>query len=91
VPQQHLGDREIPIWRGKGVGGSTQTNFQVWSLGGRDEFDAWATAVGAPEWGFENILGAVRMVGVSLVCRRINAIQLRRECLILKAADDVGP
>lgn len=48
--------------RGKGLGGSSQINFQVWSLGARDEFDAWAERTTAHEWGFESILGNIKKV-----------------------------
>lgn len=48
--------------RGKGLGGSSQINFQVWSLGARDEFDAWAERTKANEWGFEYVLSTVKKV-----------------------------
>lgn len=48
--------------RGKGLGGSSQINFQVWSLGARDEFDAWAERTKAHEWGFESILSSIKKV-----------------------------
>lgn len=52
------------MFRGKGLGGTTQTNFQLWSLGPRDEFDAWANAVDDPVWGFDSILESVKKVMV---------------------------
>ena len=61
--QKALGGRSVGQLRGKGLGGSSQLNFQVWSLGARAEFDHWATLTGHPSWSFESILGHVRNVG----------------------------
>jgi choline dehydrogenase-like flavoprotein len=65
-----MGNREIAMLRGKGLGGSTQTNFQLWSLGGRDEFDAWANAVDDPVWGFDSILENIKKVMLETVRHR---------------------
>lgn len=62
TPQAQFGGREIDMIRGKGLGGSSQINFQVWALGAKDEFDAWAKEIGAPEWGFESIINSVKKV-----------------------------
>ncbi|KAH7074888.1 hypothetical protein BKA63DRAFT_533899 [Paraphoma chrysanthemicola] len=62
TPQSQFGGREIAQFRGRGLGGSTQTNFQLWSLGARDEFDAWAEAVQDDEWGFRSILESVKKI-----------------------------
>lgn len=62
TPQVHYGGRQIDMIRGKGLGGSSQINFQVWSLGARDEFDAWAERTKAQEWGFESILNSIKKV-----------------------------
>ncbi|KAL6887026.1 alcohol oxidase [Trichoderma evansii] len=62
IPQAHYGGREIDMIRGKGLGGSSQINFQVWSLGARDEFDAWAERTKAKEWGFESVLSTVKKI-----------------------------
>ncbi|KAK7440093.1 GMC oxidoreductase [Colletotrichum acutatum] len=56
TPQEHAKNREVPQARGKGLGGSSATNFQVWSLGARAEFDAWAAAAGDDAWGFESVI-----------------------------------
>ncbi|UQC81153.1 GMC oxidoreductase [Colletotrichum lupini] len=60
TPQEHAKNREVPQARGKGLGGSSATNFQVWSLGARAEFDAWAAAAGDDAWGFESVIERVR-------------------------------
>ncbi|UKZ95238.1 uncharacterized protein TrAFT101_010087 [Trichoderma asperellum] len=62
TPQAHYGGREIDMIRGKGLGGSSQINFQVWSLGARDEFDAWAERTKAQEWGFQSILSSIKKI-----------------------------
>ncbi|KAL7921525.1 alcohol oxidase [Trichoderma austrokoningii] len=62
TPQAHCGGRQIDMIRGKGLGGSSQINFQVWSLGARGEFDAWAERTKADEWGFESILSSVKKI-----------------------------
>ncbi|KAJ3941004.1 uncharacterized protein N0V96_008880 [Colletotrichum fioriniae] len=56
TPQEHAKNREVPQARGKGLGGSSATNFQVWSLGARAEFDAWAAAAGDDAWAFESVI-----------------------------------
>ena len=68
VQQPNLGNREIKLFRGRGLGGSTQTNFQVWSLGARHEFDAWAQAVDGPEWRFDAILDSIKKVRIITAC-----------------------
>ncbi|EHK45629.1 hypothetical protein TRIATDRAFT_40254 [Trichoderma atroviride IMI 206040] len=62
TPQAHYGGRQIDMIRGKGLGGSSQINFQVWSLGARGEFDAWAERTKAQEWGFESILNSIKKI-----------------------------
>ncbi|KAL9468837.1 hypothetical protein ACSS6W_010531 [Trichoderma asperelloides] len=73
TPQAHYGGREIDMIRGKGLGGSSQINFQVWSLGARDEFDAWAERTKAQEWGFESILSSIKKLFQSVIedCRPV--------------------
>jgi choline dehydrogenase-like flavoprotein len=60
ISQPQFGGREIAQFRGRGLGGSTQTNFQLWSLGARDEFNAWAEAVQDDEWGFCSFLESIK-------------------------------
>lgn len=62
TPQEHARGREVPQARGKGLGGSSAVNFQVWSLGARAEFDAWAEAAGDEVWGFESVVERVKQV-----------------------------
>ena len=37
-------------------------NFQVWSLGAKSEFDAWARRVGDDRWGFNEVVARVKEV-----------------------------
>lgn len=62
TPQAQAQGREVPQARGKGLGGSSAVNFQVWSLGAREEFDAWAEAAGDEAWGFDSVVERVRQV-----------------------------
>jgi choline dehydrogenase-like flavoprotein len=62
APQAPLNGRVVPQSRGKGLGGSSAVNFQVWSLGAKPEFDTWAKATGDDAWGFESVLERVKMV-----------------------------
>lgn len=67
--QSSLGGREIVLNRGKGLGGSTQLNFQVWQLGASDEFEEWARLVGDDEWKFDRVLKRLKQVRVNLQSR----------------------
>ncbi|KAK2775309.1 glucose-methanol-choline oxidoreductase [Colletotrichum kahawae] len=62
TPQEHARGREVPQARGRGLGGSSAVNFQVWSLGARAEFDAWAEAAGDETWGFESVVERVKQL-----------------------------
>ncbi|GKT43465.1 dehydrogenase patE [Colletotrichum spaethianum] len=67
TPQEHARNREVPQARGKGLGGSSATNFQVWSLGPKEEFDEWAAVVGDDSWGFESVIERVKKVRLSKI------------------------
>ncbi|KAH7055960.1 oxidoreductase [Macrophomina phaseolina] len=53
APQTHLNGREIDYSRGKGLGGSSGINFACYTIGPRDDYDAWAEAVGDEAFGWE--------------------------------------
>ncbi|KAH7087858.1 hypothetical protein FB567DRAFT_443230 [Paraphoma chrysanthemicola] len=72
TPQSLFGGREIAQFRGRGLGGSTQTNFQLWSLGARDEFDAWAEAVQDDEWKFRSILESVKKAWTMSIIEKLH-------------------
>ncbi|EFQ27442.1 GMC oxidoreductase [Colletotrichum graminicola M1.001] len=62
TPQKHARNREVPQPRGKGLGGSSATNFQVWSLGAKEEFDKWAALAGDDSWAFGSVLERVKQL-----------------------------
>jgi choline dehydrogenase-like flavoprotein len=55
VPQRHLGNRVIPYARGKGLGGSSISNFMFWTVGSADDYDRWAALVGDDAWSWERV------------------------------------
>ncbi len=55
VPQAGLNGRTIPYPRGKTLGGSSSINAQLWTLGHRADYDAWAAA-GCVGWGYADVL-----------------------------------
>ncbi|KAK5727685.1 hypothetical protein LTR17_012543 [Elasticomyces elasticus] len=62
TPQAGLDGRRVGQARGKGLGGSSQTNFQVWSMGAKDEFDHWAAIVGDSRWSFDAVIEHIKKV-----------------------------
>ncbi|OAA59655.1 GMC oxidoreductase [Niveomyces insectorum RCEF 264] len=62
APQKESLGRRVLQRRGKGLGGSSAVNFQVWSLGARPEFDTWAERVGDKSWAFDNVLQKVKEI-----------------------------
>lgn len=55
VPQAQLNGRQIPIPRGRGLGGSALINGMVYFRGHRRDYDAWAQA-GAAGWSYREVL-----------------------------------
>lgn len=55
VPQAQLGGREIPLPRGRILGGSSSTNGMAYFRGHPKDFDEWA-AMGNPGWSFREVL-----------------------------------
>ena len=54
-PQKDLLGRAIFIPRGKGLGGSSAINVQIYLRGDRADFDAWAR-LGNVGWGYDDVL-----------------------------------
>ena len=50
--QEHLAGREIPIARGKVVGGCSSINALMWVRGSRFDYDHWSS-LGNPGWSFD--------------------------------------
>lgn len=55
VPQPECENRELDYARGKGLGGSSSTNFGVYSIGARDDYDEWARLVGDDDFAWSKI------------------------------------
>lgn len=54
VPQEGLVRRRLPYLRGKGLGGSTLTNFMIYLSGAKDDYDRWAELTEDDAWKWEN-------------------------------------
>lgn len=52
--QENLNGRVLDYSRGKGLGGSTATNFCVYTRGSSVDYDNWADLVGDDIWCWEN-------------------------------------
>ncbi|MFJ4656330.1 GMC family oxidoreductase [Nocardia sp. NPDC088792] len=59
IPQKHANDREIPMTRGKVLGGSSSVNGMLFVRGNRANFDSWA-AEGNKGWSYDEILPAYK-------------------------------
>jgi choline dehydrogenase len=55
VPQAGLDGRVIPFPRGKGIGGSSAINAQLWTIGHRADYDGWAED-GYQGWSYADVL-----------------------------------
>ncbi|KAG6879365.1 hypothetical protein C0992_003283 [Termitomyces sp. T32_za158] len=56
VKQTGLGGRSIPYPRGHVLGGSSSTNWLVYTRGSSEDFDRYAAVTGDPGWSWNNIL-----------------------------------
>jgi choline dehydrogenase-like flavoprotein len=54
TPQKQLNNRTIPYTRGKGLGGSSVLNFQVYLNGSAEDYNRWAELVGDDSWKWEH-------------------------------------
>ena len=63
-PELHLGGRQIPVPRGKVVGGSSAINGLAFIRGCSADFDGWEEA-GAQGWSFEDVLPYFRRAETS--------------------------
>jgi choline dehydrogenase len=59
TPQKHLGERRMPVPRGRVVGGSSSINGMVYVRGNRANYDSWA-AEGNTGWGADDVNAAYR-------------------------------
>lgn len=58
-PQVQLCGRTIPYPRGRGLGGSSLINAQLWTVGHRADYDAWRDA-GCTGWGYDELMPFLR-------------------------------
>lgn len=57
VPQPGLEGRVIPVPRGRGLGGSSAINAQLWLRGHQSDYDEWRAA-GLDGWGYADVARA---------------------------------
>ena len=55
TPQKHLNDREIMLYAGKTLGGSSSVNAMLYIRGAKKDYDDWAAA-GNEGWNFDDLL-----------------------------------
>lgn len=58
MPVEALGNRTLPINRGKVVGGCSAHNGLVWNRAAAAEYDAWEE-LGNPGWNWETMYAAM--------------------------------
>ncbi|KIK71679.1 hypothetical protein GYMLUDRAFT_186486 [Collybiopsis luxurians FD-317 M1] len=56
VPQTHLGERVVPMNRGKMVGGTSGINFMIWQRGSKQDYDAWGQLGIGNGWDWDGLL-----------------------------------
>lgn len=59
TPQKHAHEREIPMTRGKVLGGSSSVNGMLFVRGNKDNYDSWA-AEGCEGWSYQDVLPAFK-------------------------------
>ncbi|KAL4976210.1 hypothetical protein BDW66DRAFT_166615 [Aspergillus desertorum] len=62
TPQEHCNGREIDYSRGKVLGGGSAINFGIYTVGARDDYDAWAEIVGDDLFSWENMTGRFKAI-----------------------------
>lgn len=55
VPQKHLSGRRIPLFAGKGLGGTTNINASLYARGAKDGYASWGWSIGFIERGFISV------------------------------------
>jgi choline dehydrogenase-like flavoprotein len=65
-PQEALGGGQFDYYRGRGLGGTSLTNFLVWSIGSSADYDRWGELVGDQDWAWKNTQQRFREVSLSV-------------------------
>lgn len=55
VRQSAIDGKQLAYARGKGLGGSSLSNFMVWTRGSAADFERWAELVGSEDWGWDSV------------------------------------
>jgi choline dehydrogenase-like flavoprotein len=66
VPQPHLNNRNIPVNRGKALGGSSSINSMVYIRGAAEDYDEWAR-LGCDGWAYGDVLPVFRKLERNLL------------------------
>ncbi len=66
VPQPNLGNRRIPVNRGKALGGSSSINSMVYIRGAAGDYDEWA-GLGCAGWSYADVLPVFRKLERNLL------------------------
>ena len=51
-----IGDRQIVVSTGRGIGGGSRVNGSMWVRGYKQDYDDWESATGSAKWGWNNVL-----------------------------------
>jgi choline dehydrogenase-like flavoprotein len=62
-PQTALDNKVLPYPRGKGMGGSSMTNFMIYTRGAAGDYDEWAQLAGSDDWSWDAALKRFHKVG----------------------------
>lgn len=55
VPQSHMNNRVLDVWRAKITGGCTAHNDMVYSRGARADYDEWESVHGCTGWAYNDV------------------------------------
>lgn len=84
VPQGHLNNRILRYSRGKGLGGSSATNYGGWTIGHREEFNEWATLVDDDCWRWDG------KHGVQQKFKKIENLHVAKGCMTAFDLDQIN-